>query len=310
MIVRSSDGTFLFCQSFFVEKPVGALLVVHGLGEHSGRYEELVSHAHKLRLNVHLFDLRGHGRSQGIRGHFLDINEHHLDMDSWLEALVSAGELDANKPCFLLGHSLGGLIALTFVPRYIKKPLYPEISGLILSSPAIGVKWNPLRLLESRLAKQLPSFLQSVHVPNGIPATHLTHDKEEMEKYDSDPLVHKWITPGAFLAMERAFASLPKILRNLSLPTLFLLSGKDKVVDTSASESFVNKLRIAHPGKVEVKVFHSFFHEPFHELKRDRAFLELKKWIVKCLAPTKTTRSSKNSSRSSGRGAIEKETSR
>jgi alpha-beta hydrolase superfamily lysophospholipase len=279
--------------------------VVHGLGEHSGRYEELVEQLLNLQVNVHVMDLRGHGRSKGVRGHFADLGEHHFDLDAWISHLVAKGELTDELPCFLLGHSLGGLIALTYAARYVANPPAPAFSGLILSNPCLGLKWTPKRLIEAQLARKVPGFLQTFQVPNGIDPAWLTHDLEEVLRYKEDPLVHGWITPAAFTAIEEGIASLPKVHAQLGLPTLFLLSGKDKVVETEAAQRFAHKLSVAHPGKVEVKLFHSFFHEPFHERKRERAFLELKKWILQCLKrPAKPV-----SSKSSRRGATAKGTS-
>jgi len=310
MIVRSSDGTLIFGESFRCAKARGALLIVHGMGEHSGRYDELVEHALKLGLDVHVMDLRGHGRSTGTRGHFTDIVQHHADLDAWIAHLVTTGELSEEIPCLLLGHSLGGLIALTFASKYVAQPLAPKLSGLILSSPLLGLRLNPLKMIEAQVARKVPSFLNSFQVRNGIKASDLSHDKEEVERYLNDPLVHKWITPAAYLAIEKALGTLPKIFSQLGMPTLFMLSGKDKVVDTAASQAFAEKLSIAHPGRVEVKLFHSFFHEPFHELRRERAFLELKKWILACLMKTGSENPvKKDSSKSSARGAIAKGTS-
>lgn len=304
MIVRSGDGTLIYGESHPAKNCKGALLVVHGLGEHSGRYKELVAQARRLGLDVHLLDLRGHGRSQGIRGHFQSMEELHGDIDAWMKHLVDSGALHADRPCYLLGHSLGGLVALTFAARYTAAPLYPPLAGLLLSAPAVGLRWRPLRLLESKLARTLPKLFRSVHVPSGILSDQLTHDPVERERFDTDPLVHRWITPAAFHAMERAMAHLPRQILHLGLPMLFLLSGRDRVVDTSASLAFAKKLAVAHPGSVEVRVFHTFFHEPFHETKRDRAFLELKKWVLK-------QRSSRQgSSKSSGSEATGKATSR
>lgn len=310
MIVRSSDGTLIFGESFRTAKARGALLVVHGMGEHGGRYDELVEHALKLRFDVHVMDLRGHGRSTGTRGHFTDMSQHHEDLDAWIAHLVTTGELSDSNPCVLLGHSLGGLIALTYAARYVAKPLAPQLNGLVLSAPLLGLKLSPLKMVEAQVARNVPAFLSSIQVPSGIKATDLSHDKEEVERYLQDPLVHKWITPAAYLAIERALGTLPKLHSQLGMPTLFMLSGKDKVVDTAASQSYADKLSIAHPGRVEVKLFHSFFHEPFHELRRERAFLELKKWILACiLTPSSQNPAKRGSSKSSGRGAIAKGTS-
>lgn len=296
MIVRSQDGTLIFCESVRAPNARGAVLVVHGIGEHSGRYAEFTAQALKLKLDVHLFDLRGHGRSQGTRGHFTSLDELHQDIDAWISHLVDSGELSHSLPCFMVGHSLGGLIALTYIPKYVRKPLYPEISGLCLSAPALGLRWNPLRSLEANVARRLPKFLQSLQIPTGLPPESLSHDKSEVKQYEDDPLVHGWITPAAYLAIEKGIQSLPKIVSQLDLSLLFLLSGKDKVVDTAASETFAKKVAVARPGKVEVRVFHTFFHEPFHETKRERAYLEFKKWIMKCLAPIPSKKSSSKSS--------------
>ncbi|MGZ3650244.1 MAG: alpha/beta hydrolase [Bdellovibrionota bacterium] len=308
MIVRSNDGTLLFGQSFrCAQRARGALLVVHGLGEHGGRYEDLVEQALQLRFDVHVMDLRGHGRSKGTRGHFTDLGEHHADLDAWIAHLVSSGELSDKIPCVLLGHSLGGLIALTYAARYVAQPPAPLLSGLILSNPCLGLRWNPMLMVEAQLARKVPGFLNSLQVPNGIDPQSLSHDASEIERYLDDPLVHKWITPAAFNAIERGIASLPKLYPQLGMPTLFMLSGKDKVVDTSAAQHFAEKLGVAHPGKVEVKLFHSFFHEPFHELKKERAFLELKKWILQCVIPPSPAKAA--SSKYSGKGATAKGTS-
>lgn len=302
MIFKSSDGTLIFCESFRAVKTRGSILVVHGLGEHSGRYKEFVKECLKLKLDVHLMDLRGHGRSQGVRGHFKSLEELHADLDAWLEHLIGDGEL-SELPCFLFGHSLGGLIATTYLPKFPHRPLYPKLQGLILSAPALGLRMNPLKILEAKLAHKIPAFFRSIQVPAGIDAALLTHDKVEVQKYKEDPLVHPWITPAAYSAIEAGIASLNGIISDLNLPSLFLIPGKDKVVDSVAAQKFAAKLSVAHSGKVEVKNFHSFFHESFHESKKERAYLELKKWIIKCLLPAKPNNSKKSSSKSSARGA-------
>ena len=299
MIFRSTDGTLLSSESYHAKKTRGSLLVIHGMGEHSGRYAELKNIALKLGLDVHLLDLRGHGRSQGIRGHFSSMDLLHQDLDSWLSHLVDGKKLPAHLPCFLLGHSLGGLVAITYAPKFPRKPLYPELSGLCLSSPALGL--TPLRVLQHQLAKKVPLALQNLQIPSGISPEHLTHDPEVVAAYQEDSLVHSWITPAAFLAMNEAIRSLRSVVPHLGMPMLFLISGRDKVVDPVATETFCRKLKVAHPGRVDVRVFHTFFHEPFHELKKERAFTEFKKWILKCLPKTP-----KSSAKSSAREATGK----
>lgn len=303
MILRAADGTLLSTESLPSKKKAkGALLVIHGMGEHSGRHHELAEQAHELGLNVFLIDLRGHGKSQGVRGHFSSWEVLLSDLDIWVSHLVDAGELKEEQPCFLLGHSLGGLLALTFAARFPAKPLYPHLRGVFLSSPALGL--TPLRKLQHQLALKLPSPLGTLQIPTGIQPRLLSHDKAEVAAYQNDPLVHPWITPTAFLAMNVGIRGLRKLIPSLKVPVFILLGGRDKIVDVRAAEIFAKKLQVAHPTKVELKVFHTFYHEPFHETKRERAFLEFKKWILKTLprtSPQTTARNKKSSSRSSER---------
>ena len=156
MIFRSDDGTLIFYDSLLVEKPIGSVLIVHGLGEHSGRYEELASELLNLRLNVHLLDLRGHGRSYGTRGHFNSLEEIHRDIDGWIAHLVSSGTLKENAPCFFLGHSLGGLIVLSYLDQYKAHALYPRLAGAIISVPAIELRNAFFMSLQTKFAFTIP----------------------------------------------------------------------------------------------------------------------------------------------------------
>jgi len=300
MILRAADGTLLSTEILPAKKKVkGALLVIHGMGEHSGRHHELAEQAHEIGLNVFLIDLRGHGKSQGVRGHFASWEVLLSDLEIWVSHLVDAGELKEDQPCYLLGHSLGGLLAITFAAKFPSKPLFPLLCGVFLSSPALGL--TPLRKLQHSLAKKLPGPLTALQIPTGIQPHFLSHDKAEVALYQNDPLVHPWITPSAFLAMNEGIRSLRKLIPSLKVPIFILLGGRDKIVDIRAAESFAKKLQVAHPAKVELKLIHTFYHEPFHELKRERAFLEFKKWILKTLP-----RNKKDSARSYAREAIEK----
>ena len=306
MIFKSDDGSLLYCESFRVENPKASLLVVHGIGEHLGRYQEFARVMNRSRIDVHCLDLRGHGRSNGIRGHVQSFLQYHQDLEAWVSHLQGNEELSTEIPCFLFGHSLGGLICTGFLARRKPEPLSVPIVGLALSNPAFGIAMNPLRKMEKELAKRLPSFLRHVQVPNSIPAEKLSHDKKAVEAYKQDPLVHSWATPALYLAMLEEMRALKKLLPQLKMPLLFLLSGKDTIVHTAAAERFAKKLTVAYPENIRIRHFHGFFHEIFQETKRERAYLELKKWIQECLHPRKKIAKKKGSSTSSARAAIVK----
>lgn len=309
MIFESNDNCLLYCESHTVKKPKASMLVVHGVGEHCGRYSEFTEYLNRMHVDVHLLDLRGHGRSDGVRGHVDDFSYYYGDLEAWLGHLEKSGGLNTEMPCFLFGHSLGGLIATGFLAQYKRGPLSVDIKGLILSNPAFGIYMNPLRVLEKQIAKKLPVFLRGIQVPSGIDPALLSHDETVVEAYKNDPLVHTWVTPGLFASMLRAMKGLPKTLASIRVPVLFLLSGKDKIVNVEAAERYAQRLEAAHAGNVTVRHFHGFFHEIFNEVKRERAYLELKKWILTCLHPQKKASSRKGLSKSSAREAIAKGTS-
>jgi lysophospholipase len=301
MIFKGVDGILLYGESHLTDNSRGSLLVVHGLGEHLGRYSHLVKWANKLGLDVHLMDLRGHGRSQGIRGHTSEFSLFAADLENFVEHL----NLQGDKPCFLFGHSMGGLVSLDFVLRNPK-----QIDGLILSSPAVGIRLGAAASMQVLIADSLPGFLCALQFPNGITSEMLTHDPKEIEKHKNDPLNHHWITPALFTGLVKTIESLGDRLKNIDVPVLFLIAGRDTVVDGSAAERFAAKLAAARPKLVRIRRFHSFYHEVINETRKELAFQEMKLWIQNRLRGKKKTDSKKSSSASSKRKATAKATSR
>jgi len=304
MIFKSYDGTVLYCHSRRLKKAKASLLVVHGLGEHSGRYESFIKRVHKMGMDVHLLDLRGHGRSTGIRGHVDSFEQYYNDLEYWIKHLEGSGVLRMELPCFLLGHSLGGLISLGFIAQR-KEITGVKFSGLILSAPALGIAslWAPLQY---QFSQKIPRLFKSIHISNGINPSQLTHDKTVVKDYIDDPLVHSWVTPGFFQGFMDSVKSLPKLIKHIKIPTLFLLAGNDSIVSTEAAEIFAKKLSAAYPGQITIKIFHKFYHEIFNETKKDRADLILKKWINTCLNQKKKMNLNLAFSKSSKKKVTEK----
>lgn len=309
MIFKGSDRTLLYGESHFAKSSIGSLLVVHGLGEHLGRYQHLVKWALGLGFDVHLMDLRGHGRSQGIRGHVNEFSQYANDLESFIAHLEATGELKRESPCYIFAHSLGGLIALDFLSRATIHGFHTKINGLILSSPALGIRPGFLNSMQALLAEVIPGFLRTLQFPTGILPEALTHDAGEIQKYNDDPLVHSWITPALFMGMVNTMDRSSTLLKGVNVPTLFLLAGRDTVVDTQAAEHFAAKLAVARPNKIKVRRFHSFYHEVINEKRKDLAFREMKQWIVSRLHKKRKAVSKKGLSGSSGKRATVKATS-
>ncbi|RME04506.1 MAG: alpha/beta hydrolase [Planctomycetota bacterium] len=243
------------------------ILIVHGLGEHSGRYQELIQHLLKLGLQVACPDLRGHGLSSGTRGHTWKFAHYYEDI------LRLQKRLSLYRP-ILLGHSMGGLIALRFAQ------LYPEhCRALVLSSPLLGVAVEvpPLKQIFAKIAFHL---LPTLRLANEIDPQHLSHDLEKVRQYQNDPLVHAWVTPRWFGEMQAQLALAHRNAQKLRLPLLLQLAGDDRICDPAQAENFFHhcasspKTILRYPG---------LFHEIYNELERKQVFLDLAQWLKNTL---------------------------
>lgn len=267
----ADDGTPLRYRSWEAPSSRAAVLLVHGLGEHSGRYDELAGHLGREGVSVFAPDLRGHGLSGGSRGHVAAFDEYLTDLD--LVFAEVARRLPA-APMFLLGHSLGGLIAL----RYGQQRPDAPIRGLILSSPVLRQSSPPPRWLH-RLLGLLSATFSDMPLGNRIDPEHLTQDAAAVAAYREDPLVHDIITPRLYREMTRAMTSAiaeTDLLRVSEV--LVLVSGADRVVDPAATLELASEL--SRRVKVEVRGYSGFYHECFNEIERPRPLADLTRWLL------------------------------
>ena len=195
--IRHTDGHFvteddiaLFYRQWSDETTGrAAIAVVHGYGEHSGRYERLARRLVPLGYSVYACDLRGHGLSPGRRGHIERFSEYLLDTAGFLR-LVRTQERD--RPLILLGHSLGGLIAA----RYAQDPAV-DLPGMVLSSPFLRLKL-PVPAWKTVAASALSRFAPALPMPSGLPLKWISHDTDIVEETRRDPLSHRCTTPRWF----------------------------------------------------------------------------------------------------------------
>ena len=309
MIFAANDGTPLYCQSSLKKNARGSILIVHGLGEHGGRYEQFCKEMQeKLPLNVHSLDLRGHGRSLGLRGHVEEFSTYQDDIDCWLEFLKKQQMTTSAEPIFFFGHSLGDLILLNYFSK--KRKSHHNIVGLILSSPAIA-PIIPMGSLKYEFAKKMPAFLKQLYIPNGIDPHDLSQDRKAVEKYKNDPLVHNRVTPAFFCALMETVQSVQETKISLQIPVLFMLAGSDKVVDSEKAKTVAES--ISAPLK-ELKILRGFFHEIFQEKRKQDAYSVLKDWVKRTFEGRAQWQSkkvkSKNSSKLSKNVVTAKATSR
>ena len=264
--ISAADGTMLYVTDYMLPAAQvrGSVVLMHGLGEHSGRYHHLAGFFNECGLSVRAYDHRGHGRSQGKRGDV--INGDPMLQDA--EIIVDDFCTRYAHPPFLFGHSMGGLFAAHFALSRLS-----PLRGLILSSPALALR---LSALQAHMLKLMHKLAPSIGVPNGLSPTFLSHDTKIVATYKSDPLVHRRISARLLRSMLSSIAYCQSHAGSLSIPALMLVAGDDRLVDADGSRQF-----FAHtlPGMAEIHVYDGMFHEIFNELDAQRPHADLKRWV-------------------------------
>jgi len=256
--IAASDGTELLTRTWEpVGDPRAVILIVHGLGEHSGRYEHVGDHLAEMGFLVKALDLRGFGGSEGPRAYVTGFDSYLDDLDP---LVAEAGRQDV--PVIMLGHSMGGLVAL----RYAQQRSGLDL--LVLSSPAVEASIPRVKRFAARVLRRIaPRFA----LPNGIEGAQLSHDPAVGEAYFADPLVYTKTTAmlgAAFLdAMAAARGS------GVPLSTLVIHGGEDALVPVETSAYLE-----AFPT-VERVVFDGLRHETFNEDGGTRALATVTAWI-------------------------------
>lgn len=244
-----------------------ALLVVHGLAEHSGRYMNLVNHFVPQGYAVYGMDHLGHGKSDGTRVFVQSFDDYLDPLGKFLE---SVKRWQPGKPVFLVGHSLGGLIAPLFVLKH-----NPDIPGMILSAPLAKIPEHISPLLVT-MSKLLSSIVPKLGVDD-LDAERISKDPEVVRAYDEDPLVYRGKTTarlGAELlkGMQRVQAEASKI----SIPVLIMQGSDDRLVDPDDGQLLYDLVGSADKT---LKMYPGLHHEIFNEPERDQVFADMQAWL-------------------------------
>lgn len=274
-MIGRSEGTLvgvgglrLSYQAWEAPAPRAVLLVIHGLGEHAGRYDAFARHVCARGFSTFALDLRGHGRSEGRRGHVPSFETYLLEVDRFRREVE--GLVKGRLPLFLLGHSLGGLIALRYQEEFRAR-----FRAAVILSPWLATAL-PLGRLQAAAANLLAGVLPALPFPSGIRPEDLTRDPAVIEAYDDDPLVHRRITPRLFVEASAAMGLALQRSDRISEPVLFLLAGADRIVQTDRTIAFAQSMTASD---IEVRVYPDAHHELLHELERLRAYREIADWL-------------------------------
>jgi acylglycerol lipase len=267
------DGTRLYWQGWEPDEPArGAVIIVHGAAEHGGRYayvaERLVSHGYA----GYALDHRGHGRSDGPRAMIERLDRLVDDLALFLTRVRE--EHGGQRP-FLVGHSLGGAVALTYAVRHPD-----DVAGLALSGPAVATEAVPAALRSvtavlSAVAPRLPVFK--------IEDDAISRDPEVVGTYQRDPLNYSGKLPARTLAeIVRSMDAMPRRVGALKTPLLLLHGSEDRLCPPEGSR-MVHAL--AGSADKTLKIYEGLYHEVFNEPERAEVVGDLSSWIVERTQP-------------------------
>ncbi|CAN5537889.1 alpha/beta hydrolase [soil metagenome] len=248
----------------------GVILLVHGFGEHSGRYNYLIEHLVPQGYVVHAFDLRGHGRSPGARGHINQWQELSDDLRAFITTVARTGTPQHPPlPHFLFGHSFGGLIALNYALQY------PDnLQGVVVSAPLLAqAKISPFLITLSRVLQRVKPNL-AVNVKMDV--TTISRDPAEVQRYAKDPLIHSIGTPRTASEIEKAALWTLANATRWRLPLMLYHGNADRLVPITGSRQFYEQ--VTFPDKHWIE-YEGGYHESHNDQDRTKLFGDMSTWL-------------------------------
>jgi alpha-beta hydrolase superfamily lysophospholipase len=265
----ASDGDNVVIQDWPLEAGVrlrGVVILVHGLGEHAGRYDHVARQLNAWGFAVRGYDQCGHGESGGAPGSLPTDTRLLDDLADIVDS--TRARMDKGTPLIVLGHSMGGLVAGRFVSLGMRK-----VDALVMSSPAL----NPgLSAFQKLLVAVLPKLFPNLRVGNGLNASYISHDPAVVAAYQSDRFVHDRISARLARFIATAGPATVALAPQWKVPTLLMYAGEDKLVQPQGSRDFA----VAAPaGVVTTHCFEGLYHEIFNELDAAPVFAALRQWL-------------------------------
>jgi alpha-beta hydrolase superfamily lysophospholipase len=268
--------TSIYFQSWLPEsEPKAVLLIVHGLAEHSGRYMNIVNHFVPLGYAVYGIDHLGHGKSDGMRVYV----EHFEDYTNTLKIYFDMiRRWQPEKPIFLVGHSMGGLISAVYLLNH-----QSELTGAVLSGAAGKVPHHitPVILAVGKMLSALmPRFGML-----GLEVDGLSRDPAVVQAYISDPLVHKGkITARLAAEMLKAMQRVSAEATKITLPIMVVQGSADRLVDPAGAQMLYDAVSSADK---EIRIYDGFYHEVFNEPEHDEVLRDVEIWLAAHLGSRK-----------------------
>lgn len=267
--LASRDGTRLRAVGWHPEPGRDnrrVVVLVHGLAEHMGRYDHVAAALCGAGWRVLGVELRGHGQSEGKRGHVMAWSEYRQD--------VAAAMAHAEGPCYLLGHSMGGLVVLDLLREHTRRGEAADIGAVVLSNPCLGLAVRPPGWKKA-LSGLVSSIAPATSFGNEIDPNLISRDPEVVAAYVADPAVFSTVTARWYTEMVAAMARVHAQCDHLRTPVLLLTSDHDRLCDPAAARAWAARC----PDAVQERRYPELFHELLNEPEKDRILTEVMVWL-------------------------------
>ncbi|WCL48589.1 alpha/beta hydrolase [Leptospira sp. GIMC2001] len=250
------------------------LVIHHGFGEHGGRYDNIIGALDGSGFIIYVPDARGHGKSEGKRGHAPSFEVYAEDLDRLVDIAIQE---NSSGKIYLLGHSMGALVVVT----YAKKPSrHEKLIALVSSAIPLRVKTDTAMEVKKFFSGFLSSLAPSLTLPAGLDVNLLSHDKSVVDAYVKDPLVHGDISTTIGSFMLGAEVNVLPGADSISVPTLIFHGEEDGIASKDGSELLFDK--ISSKDKT-IKIFPGLYHETMNELpaKKEEVLKLVTDWLNK-----------------------------
>jgi len=266
--ILSSDGLKLYYIIRKPENPKAVVCILHGHGEHIGRYEHVTDYLSQKNVASVGFDFRGHGKSAGRRGHMPSMD---IVLDDVEESLKFTRLNFLDIPMFLFGHSFGGCVTLNYV---LKKPV-TELTGFVASSPWLALAFEPPKW-KVKMGELMASVFPRFSLTSELDAAHLSKDKQVVKDYVSDPLVHNKISARFFSEAVKTGKYVQEKAADTKLSGLVYHGDSDQIISFSTTKNAAEKSE-----RIEFRPLVGAFHEPHNDLEKQDVLSLLESWISK-----------------------------
>ena len=263
---KTRDNLTVYAHGWNPEGKMKAVVcLVHGIGDHSGRYAHVGEFLNQAGYALFAFDHRGHGKTEGKRGHIpcCDTVMHDI-----VDHLKQADEHYPNMPVYLYGQSMGGNLVLNYALRY-----QPRLTGIISTAPMLRLAFKPSKPKEI-LAKCLIRLWPTLSMPNGLDTADLSRDPAVVNAYDNDTLTHDRVTP-CFLRLIEAGEWALENASQFPLPLLIMHGGEDRITSAEISRDFAERA-----GELcTLRIWDGLYHEIHNEPEKQEVLQKMVDWL-------------------------------